>query len=66
MARKPHIRVNYASDAAFLMRLSDAVGRDDRQALDWRRDTIATLNNLAARLLQADGAQTQKAKTKKA
>jgi hypothetical protein len=55
MSRPVQIRVSYRNDAAFLLRLEDAVSKDERQEEVWRQETCAHIRQLATRLLQADG-----------
>lgn len=54
MPRPVAIRADYRNDAGFLLRLEVAVGKDDRQTADWRKDTSALIRQLALRLLEAD------------
>jgi hypothetical protein len=53
MAQPVKVRVSYRDDAAYLLRLEEAVGKDDRQPEDWRKETCKTLRDLSVRLLQA-------------
>jgi len=53
MARTPKIRTSYSADAAFLMRLSQAVEKDPKRSPEWRAKIVAKLNDLATDLIQA-------------
>lgn len=54
MPRPVAIRVSYRDDAGFLLRLEAAVGKDDRQTADWRKETSTLIRQLSLRLLEAD------------
>lgn len=45
MARPVVIRVSYNADVSYLLRLSEACGRDTRQSEAWRREEVR-LNRL--------------------
>lgn len=54
MPRPVAIRADgYRDDGAFLLRLEDAVSRDEKQPAEWRRETCAMIRTLANRLLAA-------------
>lgn len=54
MARQPKIRVHYAADRGFLIRLRSAVERDERQKPDWRREAVRHITMLEQLFLAAD------------
>lgn len=37
MGRKVKVRLSYRNDAMFMMRLTEAVDRDDKQPPEWRQ-----------------------------
>lgn len=47
MPRKPAIRVSYTNDANYLFRLVEAIERDDKRPLKWRKEIIAKVQALA-------------------
>jgi hypothetical protein len=54
MSRPVSIRVSYRDDAAYLLRLEEAVEKDDSQSMAWRKDTAHKLRELSLRLLEAE------------
>lgn len=52
MAQPVKIRASYRQDAAYFLRLEEAVEKDDRQPLEWRQDICAQLRALAVRFMQ--------------
>lgn len=59
MSRPVKLRVNYRTDAAFLLRLEAAIEQDNRQSPEWIKETVRLTRQLAQRLLQADAARTE-------
>ena len=54
MSRPVSLRPSYRDDAAFLLRLEAAVGKDERQSATWRIGTQKLLRKISVRLLEAD------------
>jgi len=54
MPLTPKIRVNFKSDAGFLLRLSRAIEADEERPLEFRQKAVGLLNELSVLLLQAD------------
>jgi hypothetical protein len=54
MSRPVSLRPSYRDDAAFLLRLEAAVGKDERQSSAWRIGTQKLLRKISVRLLEAD------------
>ena len=46
MSRKPKIRISYQSDAAFLVRLAQAVEEDKKRDKKWKKEVLTHLNAL--------------------
>jgi hypothetical protein len=46
----PKLRPSYANDAHYLVRLAASVESDTEQPMDWRRTTVALLQEAAGRL----------------
>lgn len=61
MARKPAIRVSYTNDANYLFRLIDAIERDDKRPVKWRKKLIAMTQQLAIEFTKAPNPQQEKA-----
>lgn len=59
MPRLPKLRLNYAADRGFLIRLGDAVSRDDKRASEWKQRVITLIRKLEAEFLQADQEQAE-------
>ena len=53
MAQPVKVRASYRDDAAYLLRLEEAVLKDDRQSKEWREETCKMLRDTSLRLLQA-------------
>jgi hypothetical protein len=47
-------RASYRDDGAFLLRLENAVSKDERQPEAWRRETTDMIRALALRLLEVE------------
>lgn len=54
MSRPVVIRANYRDDAAYLLRLEQAVLKDDRRAPNWRDKIAAQVRSLALTFLEAE------------
>lgn len=54
MARPVVIRANYRDDAAYLLRLEQAVLKDNRRPSNWRDMIAAKLRDLSLTFLQAE------------
>ena len=54
MPRPVAIRVSYRDDAAYMLRLEEAVSRDTRRTDAWRRKVLGLLHEVAMVFLQAD------------
>lgn len=54
MPRPVVIRTNYRDDAAYLIRLEQAVLKDDRRTPAWRDAIAAQLRSLALQFLEAE------------
>ena len=54
MPRPVKMRVSYGPDAAYLLRLEDAVGKDGRRSDAWRKKVLRHLHAAATLFLQAD------------
>ena len=54
MARPVKLRLNYRTDAAFLLRLEAAIEKDERQSAAWKKDASQKTRQLAQLLLAAD------------
>lgn len=64
MPRPVAIRADgYRDDGAYLLRLENAVSRDEKQSAEWRRETCEMIRKLANRLLQAGQATAFQKKT---
>lgn len=55
MGRKVQIRASYQNDARFLLRLIDAIEKDTRRALDWKRKASSHARELATMLVNVSG-----------
>lgn len=53
MARLPAIRVSYQNDANYLLRLVDAMERDTKRDLAWRKRVITMTRDLALEFINA-------------
>lgn len=53
MPRKPAIRVSYTNDANYLFRLVDAIERDDKRPIKWRKKLVAQVQALAMEFTKA-------------
>lgn len=53
MARPVKVRASYNSDAAFLLRMEEAIGLDPNQDEDWKRTACEKSRDLAQHLLTA-------------
>ncbi len=53
MGRNPKIRVNYIDDAQYFLRLAHALELDEKHPVEWRKQMIGHLENLAAEFLKA-------------
>jgi hypothetical protein len=60
MSRQPKIRVHYAADRGHLIRLRNAVERDERQCQEWRKEVSRHLTCLEQLFLSADMASDNK------
>lgn len=54
MARPIEVRPSYNNDSSYLNRLAVAVSKDEKQPMDWRRETQITINNLIRLLNEAN------------
>lgn len=54
MPRPVAIRVSYRTDAAFLLRLEEAIGKDPRRSDAWKREAGQMARALAQKLLTAE------------
>ena len=52
MGRKVLIRVSYANDARFLLRLIEAVQKDNAKDANWRSEAIVHLKKVAHMFLE--------------
>ena len=57
MSRPVAIRANYRTDAAFLLRLEEAVEKDPRQSESWKKKTRRLVRGLTQQLLTAEQAR---------
>lgn len=55
MPRKPSIRASYTNDANYLFRLVDAIERDTKRPVKWRKKLIAMTQALATEFIKAPG-----------
>lgn len=53
MPRLPAIRVSYQNDANYLLRLVDAIERDVKRPLAWRKKMIVLVKALALEFINA-------------
>lgn len=53
MGRHPKLRPNYIDDSQYLLRLANAVERDDIRPTQWRKEIIGKIEDLASELLRA-------------
>lgn len=53
MPRLPAIRVSYQNDANYLLRLVDAIERDGKRDLKWRKRMIVLVKGLALEFINA-------------
>jgi transposase len=51
--RPVQIRASYRDDAAYLLRLEEALSKDDRQTAAWRKEACELARSLSVKLLQA-------------
>lgn len=51
MGRPPKIRTAYSHDAAYLIRLSDAIARDEKSTEEWKTEVCSYLKKAAAMFL---------------
>ena len=54
MSRPVQMRVSYENDAGFLLRLSKAIEKDQKQPDTWRREILTTIQTLVQLLLEAN------------
>lgn len=54
MPRPVQIRASYRDDAAYLLRLEEALSKDDRQSAVWRKEACKLARSLSVKLLQAE------------
>ena len=62
MPRLPAIRVSYQNDANYLLRLVDAIERDTKRPLSWRKKMITQVKALALEFINAPEAGTEEVK----
>jgi len=53
MPRLPAIRVSYQNDANYLLRLVDAIERDTKRPIPWRKKMISQVKALALEFINA-------------
>ena len=53
MPRLPAIRMSYTNDANYLFRLVNAIERDTKRPIEWRKKMIASVQALAVEFTQA-------------
>jgi hypothetical protein len=53
VSRPVQIRASYRDDAAYLLRLEEALSKDDRQTPEWRKEACDMARALSLKLLQA-------------
>lgn len=53
MPRLPAIRASYQNDANYLLRLVDAIERDSKRPLAWRKKMIVQVKALALEFINA-------------
>ena len=46
MPRRPQIRVSYHNDMAFLIRMRDAIQRDEKRPQVWKDEAVAHIDSL--------------------
>jgi hypothetical protein len=63
--RPVQIRASYRDDAAHLLRLEEAVSKDERQSPGWRKQICKQIRELSVRLLQAKIPETGKAEARR-
>lgn len=61
MPRKPAIRVSYTNDANYLFRLVQAIERDDKRPLKWRKKLIEMTQSLALEFTKAPEPKAERA-----
>ena len=54
MARSVAIRLSWRNDAAYLLRLEEAIEKDESQSPRWRRETWRLCRRLAQKFLAAE------------
>jgi hypothetical protein len=65
MSRPVATRANYRTDAAFLLRLEEAIERDPNQDDKWKSETGKMVRELAQKLLTAKQKRVEKAASRK-
>jgi hypothetical protein len=60
MARTPKIRVSFRNDAGYLMRLDDAIERDDKRSPAFKTQARAHINALITMFVEEDRKQSAK------
>jgi hypothetical protein len=53
MPRPVAVRVSYRTDAAYLLRLEEAIEKDARQSVEWRKNAKDLARKLSQMLLAA-------------
>lgn len=53
MPRLPAIRMSYTNDANYLFRLVNAIERDTKRPIEWRKKMIAAVQSLAVEFTKA-------------
>lgn len=66
MPRTPQIRVSFRNDAGFLMRLADAIERDDKRSPAFKATALSHINNLISMFVEEDKKQQAKQSQKSA
>ncbi len=54
MGRKVQLRVSYLNDARFLLRLREAIEKDHRQTVEWKRKAAYHARELSSMLMAID------------
>jgi hypothetical protein len=52
MPRKPQVRISYQNDAAYFVRLSQAVEDDNKRSSKWKKKVLGHLNALSLIFLE--------------
>ena len=53
MGRRPAQRVSYSDDSRFMLRLADAIDRDERLPAKWKAEVMGRLRQMGIDLLNA-------------